>query len=146
VDEIEVKVQERIAKAQIGFENRFADVEESVKKMIVDTIIKSYVFGQYDDEPTDCPVCGNIAVLSGTPEVMEWRAEYDREGNPENAYPIVELSGDSFKCNVCGLTLDSFEELEAAGVEILVPIEDVDPSDFYDDPFDGYDYYRDSRF
>jgi hypothetical protein len=35
---------------------------------------------------------------------------------------------------LCGLILDGASELKAAGLEVSINIEDVDPADFYEEP------------
>ncbi len=85
---------------------------------------------RYDEHSISCPVCANDAILSGWHEVTDWEADIGRHGNPEGAYPIVTLHGDSLRCDVCGLNLNSREKLEVAGVETEVELEDIDPGDF----------------
>lgn len=65
----------------------------------------------WEDYQTECPICGNLAMLYGN---TEFRAE-DGEDGPE---PILDFTADSLLCNTCGLKLDDQEELRLAGIGI----------------------------
>lgn len=130
--EVDIKVERLIAKAKISFKERFEDVEAPVKRNIIKSIIDNYVLSQYEEELTECPACENDAVVTGSHEVTDWDVDFDRYGNPEGAYPIVKLYATSFRCNVCGLKLNTSEELESAGIDTIVRLENVNPADFYD--------------
>jgi len=132
--EIDIKVQCLLAKSKNDFKNKFKNTEKKVRKIIINTIVKSYVLEQYDEELIDCPSCNNLsATISGSHEVVDWEADFDRDGEPIGAYPVVVLYGDSLRCDVCGLRLNSSEEINAAGIESSVKLEDIDPSDFYEE-------------
>ena len=83
------------------------------------------------------PACENQGVLGGSIDV-DWEVDVDDDGNPQGASPIETLSPSNFVCNLCGLSLDSSAELKAVGLEGPIPVDDVDPADFYDEP--DYDY------
>lgn len=134
--EINIEVERLIAKAKIDFQKRFEGVDETMKKNIIKSITDSYILTKYEEEISTCPVCDSDAVIAGTSEVEGWDVDFDRDGNPEGAYPIVKLYGTSFKCNICGLKLNSSEELEIAGIDNKLSVEDVDPHDFYEPDFD----------
>ena len=92
-----------------------------------------------EDQLAICPACGNQGLLGGSIDVdSEVDVDVDDDGHPMGAYPIVTLSPSTFVCNLCGLSLDSSAELKAVGWEGPIPVEDVDPADFYDEP--DYDY------
>lgn len=135
--EVDVQVQALLAKARSDFTQKFQGVEKEVVKGIIKTLEESYVMTKYEEEHVSCPVCENIGVISGSSEVEGWDVDYDKDGNTEGGYPIVKLHGDSFKCNVCGLELDSSEALESAGIEPCIDLEDVDPADFYGEIDEG---------
>ena len=140
-DEIEAQVYEQFAKAKVELENRFGGIDDATRAMLFQTIITSINYKANRDEPYECPVCNCMGILSGDPEVMDWGVDYDRDGNPDSTYPIVELLAYSFECRVCGLSFDSFEELEASGIETRVTMENIDPTDFYE-PWDDRDEDR----
>lgn len=92
----------------------------------------------YEEVLVPCPACGQTAILTGSTEVT-WEAEdFDSGGNPHSAYPVVTLLPRALYCSFCELTLQSRDELIELGLAESVPIEDVDPSDFYDDPAEDY--------
>lgn len=139
--EIDVRVQCFLAKSRSDYKNKFKNTEEKVKKNIIDTIVKSYLLEQYDEELIDCPACKNLsAIMSGSHEVVNWEADVDRDGTLMGAYPIVELYGDSLRCEVCGFKLKSAGEIKATGTETSITLENIDPSDFYED-VDYDDFY-----
>lgn len=146
VDEVKRQVELLLAKSKSDYEMKFAGMDNKTKKAIVEAIEGTYTLSGYDETLVACPACSQLAVAAGGHDVIEWKPDYDKEGNVENAYPIVILFADSLKCSICGLVLDTFEQLEAAEVETSIELEDVDPSDFYEGPpYDDYDYYRDYR-
>lgn len=128
--EIDVEVERLITKAKSNFQKKFKEIPGPTRKNIIQTVIDNYVLDKYNEVLTECPVCKNDGVVSGSHEVVSWEAEFDRDGSPEGAYPIVELYADSFKCNICGLALDTSAELEAAGIETVIKLNDVDSNDF----------------
>jgi len=135
--EIDVKVQSLLAKSRNDYKNKFKNTGKKVKESIIDTIVRSYVLEQYDEELIECPACNNLsAIISGSHEVVDWEADFNEDGTPMAAYPVVELYGDSLRCEVCGLKLNSSEEIKTAGIETPVTLEDIDPSDF----FEEFDY------
>lgn len=135
--EIDLEVQEAIAKARTNYKRRFDALDEEVKNKIIKTITASYVLDKYDATLIECPACENEAILSGSHGVTDWEADFDRDGNPEGAYPIVKLYPDTLKCDICGLILNSIEKLQTVGIETETDLEDVDPADFYE-PMDDY--------
>lgn len=132
--EIDIKVQCLLAKSKSDYKNKFKNTEKKVRKSIIDTIVKSYVLEQYNEELIDCPSCNNLsAIISGSHEVVDWEVDFDRDGTPIGGYPVVVLYGASLKCEVCGLKLNSPEEINAVGIESSLTLEDIDPSDFYEE-------------
>lgn len=139
--EIEIHVQTSLAKAHSDFKQRFQGMEKKVVKGIIKTLEESYVLTKYKEDNTQCPICKNLGVASGSFEVEKWEVDVGRDGDLEGAYPVVKLHCDSFKCRVCGLELESSEALESAGIEPCIDLENVDPADFYDMDEDGDWYY-----
>jgi len=129
INTIMLNVQQMIAKARIDYENRFKMHTNEEREVIIAAIINSYSLMKDYDELVECPACFNKAKISGSTELVDWtEVEIDGRKQP---YPVVELFAELLKCNVCGLSLDDYEELEAAGVMTSIPIEDVDPEDYY---------------
>lgn len=142
VKEVDIRVQSLLAKSRSDYKKMFKNIEKKVKQSVIDTIVKSYVLEKYDEELIECPTCDNFsAIISGSHEVVDWDVDVDSDGTPIGAWPNVVLYGDSLRCEVCGLKLNSSEEIEAAGTETSITLEDVDPSDFEEET--GYydDYY-----
>lgn len=133
VAEVNKIVTEKVVKARKDFETRYASFSETERKAVFASLATTQALPQYEVGLIDCPVCKQQGFLSGQYDV-EWDVDYDNEGHPERANPIVTLIGDSFFCPVCGLELQDFTELDAAGVDNAIDIDDVDPSDFYGEP------------
>ena len=100
------------------------------------SVESGYSLRKYEDQLATCPACGNEGLLGGSIDV-DWEADFE-DGHAVGAYPIVTLTPSTFVCDLCGLSLDSSAELKAVGWEGPIPVEDVDPADFYDEP--DYDY------
>ncbi len=133
----EVHAVEAVAAARLAFDRHYEGMEGSAKAAALAAIEGSYDVEKYEQSLTDCPACARQALTHGSYDV-DWEAEGDVEGSRGDAYiiggyPVVTYRPGYLTCRVCGLELDGEEELEAAGVEKSWQIEDVDPSDFYDD-------------
>lgn len=128
---------ENIAASKAKYERKYGALEPEHTQGIIKGIEAGYSLRTYDDQLAGCPACGNQGVLSGSVEVA-WEADFDRYGNPERGYPVVTLVPSSFICSLCGLSLGGSAELQAAGLGDPIDIEDVNPSDFYDEPDDDY--------
>jgi hypothetical protein len=137
---VDLRVGALLLKAKASFAERFRGMDEKLRDSLIKSIISSYRLVQYDEALIKCPACDNDAVASGAHEVVDWEADFDREGNPEGAYPVVELFADSFQCSVCRLKLASSDELKAAGIEPAIELEDINPEDFYESEQDHDDY------
>ncbi|MBT3802090.1 MAG: hypothetical protein HOG05_13140 [Bacteroidetes bacterium] len=80
----------------------------------------------WDEMTSTCPVCGQIGLLKG-----ECEPDYGDGG-------ILTFECDSFSCESCGLSLDSYEELQHAGMETdLDRSEDIDEweKEFLEPPY-----------
>jgi rubredoxin len=133
VAEVNKIVTEKVVKARNDFERRYENFSDTERKAVFASLASTLALPQHEAELIDCPVCKQQGFLSGQFDV-EWDVDYDNEGYPERANPTVTLIGDSFFCPVCGLELKDFTELEAAGVDTAVDIDDFDPSEFYGEP------------
>jgi hypothetical protein len=134
--EVKRVVAEKLALAKSDFRSRYAALDGDHLKTVVNVIEGGYetVMTRYQDELVTCPACGNLGIASGDYDV-DWQAEYDDEsGMATNAFPLVTLKPSVFKCNICGLCLDDAAEIVAAGLQSSIYIENVEPSDFYEEP------------
>jgi|GEM_PF-2172321 len=139
--EIDVLVQTSLAKARSDFKQRFQSMEKKVAKGVIETLENSYELIKNEEEHMQCPACKHLGVVSGSSEVEDWDVDYDRDGNPEGAYPVIRLHCDSFKCKVCELELESSEALESAGMDSCIDMKNIDPAEFFDMDEDGDSYY-----
>jgi hypothetical protein len=133
--EVQRVVAEKLARAKDDFRLRYTTLDSEQLKALVNFIEAGYanIKQKYRDELVVCPACEHLGITSGDYDV-DWEADYDDEGSPNNAYAIVTLKPSAFVCNVCGLHLDDASELKAAELKDSINIEDVDESDFYEEP------------
>jgi hypothetical protein len=104
-------------------------------EVVAKSIEASYPVDKYERVLVDCPACGRKGLLSGSHEV-DWEVDYDRDGSISGGYPVVTMTASNFSCFFCDLILEGAAELQAAGLPITVDIEDPDPADFYDPPYE----------
>jgi len=75
-----------------------------------------------DDEsdeaiPIDCPVCGHEGVLQGYVEHDPWEYEdRDSDGNPLTALRRRWFDASRFECRLCGVKLEGWRQVSAAGI------------------------------
>jgi hypothetical protein len=135
--EVHVLVAEKLAQARDSFQQRYSALDPAQLKALINVIESGYKSGmeKYRDVLEECPACQNVGIASGDYD-LDWDIDYDN-GIPIGGSPIVTLNPSDFVCNVCGLKLEDATELTAAGLPDSINIEDVDPSDFYEeaDPF-----------
>jgi hypothetical protein len=86
----------------------------------------------WEQAVTKCPVCGNLAILNGTTEKITW----SRRGDEEINEPGLWFEPEKFICSECGLTLDDYDEMKLAGINL-------DSSDF--DRTQDLDNFENSR-
>lgn len=141
VESVRSRVFARVARARDAYSRGYGLLALEVRQAVISTVTAAYRPAKYEETIVTCPACENPAMMSGTYEVGDWEVDsYDDEGNPDGAYLNVTLYGQALHCGVCSLHLEGRQELDAAEVETEVPVEDVDPGDFYepdydDDPF-----------
>ncbi len=140
-DEAAREVQRKLAKAGRLLIERFSDMDDETRKAVIRTIASGYSTTLYSEERATCPVCDNWGIMRGDSEFIEWKGEVDGDGFGYE-YPLVHLYGHEFECRVCGLKLDSSEEIELALMESTIEVEDPNPEDFYDPPDDYYEDFR----
>jgi len=127
---------EKIAHAKTAYAQKYGVLDSEHAQAIIKMVEAGYTLDGYEDQLAACPACGNQGTAHGAIDVR-WEADFDRWGNVEGGYPIVTLEASSFDCKLCGLSLSGSSELQAAGFNESIDVEDFDPADFYDPP----DYY-----
>jgi hypothetical protein len=137
-ERVDQLVAAKKAHAKHKFAERYDHLDEDTRKEVFRRIEASLVLDGYDEVAVPCPACGLSAIVSGQHQLESWEADIDRDGTAMGAYPIVTLYADSFRCKACGLHLEGPDELTAAGLQVEIDLEDVDPTDFYID-IDEYD-------
>lgn len=131
--EVNVSVAEKIARAKTRYKERYGALDSIHVESIVKSVESGYILAKYEDQLVQCPACRKAGMISGSFDV-EWEADFDDEGVATSGYPVVTLAPSTFVCNLCGLKLNDTSELKAARLGDLIGIEDVDPSDFYQEP------------
>lgn len=140
-EDVRAYVAAEIAQARGRFAARFSHMPSDSQKAMIDIAERSVSIRKYEQQQVECPACGQLAVAGGDYEVGEWEADsWDDEGQPDGAFLPVTLHANEVNCPVCGLELQAAEELEAAGIEIDIDVDDVDPSDFIEPDYDPDDY------
>ena len=130
--EVEKIVNEKIMSAKINFENKFKDMDEYIKKKVIETIEHSYMLAKYEEELVECPACGHLGVLRGSYEYT-WNRD-DDFGASEPSVDVT-MYPEEFQCGVCGLKLEGDDELEIVDLSDSIEMEG-DPEDFSE-----YDYW-----
>jgi hypothetical protein len=134
--EVQRAVAEKVARAISDYQGRYAGLDQGQMKALISVIEGRYkaITNKYEDDLVSCPACEHLGIASGEFNV-DWEADYDDEsGSPTGAYPVVTLKPSAFVCEFCGLQLSDTSELRAAGLPESINIEDIEPSDFYEDP------------
>ena len=136
LQEVNRQTAEKIAHAKTRYAQKYAVLDAEHAQAIVKMVEASYSLEECEDQFFECPACGNQGVIHGTVDV-QWEADYDRWGNIEGGTPVATLEPSSFDCHLCGLSLTGSSEMQAAGFNEPINVENFDPADFYDTP----DYY-----
>jgi hypothetical protein len=132
-EEVNRMVAEAIARAKTRYDQKYGTLDSEHREFIVMSLESSYVLKKYEDQLVQCPACGHNGMVSG-PFGVEWDLDYEKDGSIAGCYPLVTLIPSHFICNLCGLILDDTAELNAAGLGEPIGIENVDPTDFYEEP------------
>jgi hypothetical protein len=139
-EDVKAYVAAEVARARGRFEARFGHMPHESRRAMITIAEQSRSVEKYSEQQVECPACGHLAVAGGDYDVGEWEVDsYDDEGQPDGAFLPVTLHAHEVNCPVCGLELNAAEELEAAGLEVDINIDDVDPGDFIEP---DYDYDR----
>jgi hypothetical protein len=133
--EVQREVSAKIARAKDEFRLRYAALDSDQLSALVNVIESSYknATEKYRDQTVVCPACGHLGVSSGDYD-LDWDVDYDDDGSVSGGTPIVTLKPSVFYCNVCSLVLDDASQLQSAGLEVSINIEDIDLADFFDGP------------
>ncbi|MBA7676145.1 hypothetical protein ES703_84386 [subsurface metagenome] len=83
---------------------------EKAKKLTEKLSLSSDDWNWY---PVACPVCGSDGILTGETEPEK----YDNGKGGFEVTTILFFTGETFKCEQCGLTLSDFDELKIAGID-----------------------------
>jgi hypothetical protein len=140
------RVNARLKQARKVFGDRFKNLDDKAKTTLIVSIVQAYEHSGYGRQLFDCPVCGNLALETGTYD-FEWTVPEGADSDdPEvwehEAYPEVTFYPAGLRCQVCGLALNGPDEMEAAGLppDWIIPQEDVRPEDFIPD-YEDEDIY-----
>jgi len=131
--EVKREVAATIARARATFKARYGHLGEDQREAVFKLVEATYRPEGYEQALHPCPACGQAALVAGDITV-EWTVDYDEDGNLGDAYPVVTLLARSLSCNFCDLVLTSAEQLKQASVELEIPVENVNPQDFYEEP------------
>lgn len=108
LQEFQDKLIEKIHKA-------IEKAKERAKKLpIKSKTARQVTVSYWVQDVTKCPVCGNLAVLNGTTEKITWT----RRGNEQINEPGLWFMPERFHCAECGLTLEDYDEMRLAGIDI----------------------------
>jgi len=141
-EDVRAYVAAEVAQALGRFATRFKHMPPDSRKAMIEIAERSVSIQKYAQQQIECPACGQLAVAGGDYEVGEWEVDsYDDEGQPDGAFLPVTLHASELNCPVCGLQLGAAEELEAAGIDVNIDVDDVDPGDFIEPDYDP-DYFR----
>lgn len=114
---LSVAVKGRIERCKREFFQRFAkEVREQIAQS---SRLETTSYRSEREEPTPCPACGCQGVLTGERD-SERRLEPDQIDDDGEAWMWwyeVTYAAYGFDCRACGLSLDGYEELEAAELD-----------------------------
>lgn len=127
-EHIETEVKERISKSKKDFDALEGAVKgEKIAKS--EAALKAWVVRNPLGQATDCPACGFGGALHGESlnrgpaKVSEEDGTITRE---------VRVLPNKFRCAVCGLKLDGYQELLQAGLgKVFTTEEEEDPIEFF---------------
>lgn len=142
---LEAAYLRRIDVAKRHFAEFVEVMDEPIRQVFLATKECREPSGDFSTFPAECPACDHLGALSGDPE-PHWEPDYDYSDGEVSVSGVyvetIDLSGSSFRCGVCRLSLDS-DELEFAGLaDKTLTDEDFDvaeASEFFSEPFDDWD-------
>ncbi|WLS43208.1 hypothetical protein Q3V37_17455 [Micromonospora profundi] len=125
-DEAEISARAAIAAAKVELYKRYPRVVPGWK--LEDALHGWDLEDRYDYQRYECPACPSGALLHGTAD-PEWKAEFNKDGEPSGSSLVVHFYPSRLECRVCGLELHG-RQLSAIGVPEELVIKDADESDF----------------
>jgi len=127
-DKLAHRVDVRLAAAEARLEHRYATEGKAVIDVVL-AVSKSTVLTA-DQRFRSCPVCDSFGIATGE-HTVEWvPADWDKEsGDVADIEPEVWFSAEQFRCQVCGLHLDSPAEIDRC-FDPVWQIEDANWRDF----------------
>jgi hypothetical protein len=136
----------RFAQAQMRFHGEHPNLTAEEAKALRDLVEMRWRRMTLDDQLADCPVCVLPAYLSGTLDQVGWDVDFDKEGNPEGAYPSLEYTAYDLRCPTCGLVLDTPGLISVSGAleNWQLPEDDFDAwiREFHEQDLEAWDRYR----
>jgi hypothetical protein len=146
-DKLAHRVEVRLAAAEAWLEHRY--VTEGKAVMDVVRALSNSAILTHSERFRQCPVCGSHSIAIGEHSVEYEPADWDKDtGEVTNVVPEVWFSARSFRCNVCGLRLDSQAEMD----KVFDPVWQIEDADwreyeqlFYDGEDDAYERWREER-
>jgi hypothetical protein len=110
-DKVGHRVGVKLAAARASFERLYAQVSAEALE-IARRIAQPRVY-EANEAPSMCPACESTGVATGARDI-EMKPGRDEAGR---AHGVELFNADGFTCQICGLVLDSADELTAAGME-----------------------------
>jgi hypothetical protein len=126
------RVQVKLSNAKVAFSQRVGDMTDEMQRLMTSI---TPVIDVTEESTPECPACGCKGTARGGLDVDEY-FDYS-DGEPYGGAWVVFMPA-SFKCQQCGLRLDTPAEVVAAGLPAKWNHPYLDPSDFY--PDDDPDY------
>lgn len=128
---VRVSVQRRVLQAQ----ESLRELDEGRLQLLIQGSQNIVEDESYDPDvvAVKCPGCNSIGLGKGsTDDFGDAEADWDGFGYSYIWIPDIRTVIDSFECYVCGLELNSPEEIEAVGMATSIPNERVTSSDLAD--------------
>ena len=133
VEQARLRVDAALAVARGEFARRFAEVDATTKKAVLDAIEASYSLDRYEEQLLECPACGTSALVTGKLQ-EEFDEDWDHhEGVLINVHLLVRFIPTGLLCRACHLNLTGRDEMDAAGVGESWYLDNIDERDFYPD-------------
>jgi hypothetical protein len=121
-------VDRMVRQGKAAFARRFQDIDPQWKGEVIKMTVSSYELDRLERQLWSCPACGTDALTEGR---VEPDYEFDEEVDDGEFMVHAELKSLTFytqrlHCRVCGLRLDSAQQIEAASVPDNWVLEDPD--------------------
>lgn len=123
-EQIQQAVTFKISQARERF-RQIASLTPPQREAILALVGNQLADGTLDQSFVACPACESQAVALGSNEIEYDEPDFDKDG-PSGGRILVQFAPGSMKCGVCGLVLESPDELFHAGVPVTWENEDED--------------------